>query len=64
VQIEIEPVNRKAIMDLLTGFGYSAYYLEGEILLPVGKDPEVIFGDFFFIPQNKMKLAAPYIANV
>jgi FkbM family methyltransferase len=64
VQIEIEPANRKSIMEFLADFSYSAYYLKGEQLLPVGKDPEDIYGDFFFIPQNKMKLAAPYVAKV
>jgi hypothetical protein len=64
IQIEIEPANRKAIISFLADYTYSAYCLEGEQLMPVGKDPEDIFGDFFFIPQNKMKLAAPYVANV
>ncbi len=64
VQIEIEPANRKAILDFLADYTYSAFYLEAEHLLPVGKNPEVIFGDFFFFPENRMNLAAPFLVNI
>lgn len=61
IQIEIEPANRKTIMDFLADFTYSAFYLEDEHLLPVGNNPEVIYGDFFFFPGNRMNLAEPFL---
>jgi len=63
IQIEIEPVNRKSISDFLTTLSYSAYYLKGELLFPVGDHLEAIEGDLFFVPENKMKLIEPYLGN-
>ena len=64
IQIEIEPVNRKTIIEYLAKYTYSAFYLQGEQLFPVGGNPEDIYGDFFFIPQNKTKFAAPYLVHL
>ena len=64
IQIEIESANRKAIMDFLKNYTYSAFYLEEDQLLPVGKNPEVIYGDFFFFPENKMNFAVPFLVNI
>ena len=64
IQIEIEPINRKAISDFLSSYGYSGFYLTGEVLHPVGENLEELEGDLFFIPQKKIKLAEPFIAKV
>ena len=64
IQIEIEPVNRKPISDFLLLLSYSAFYLKDELLHPVGENSEEIDGDLFFVPQNKMKLAEPYLGKV
>jgi len=64
IQIEIEPANRKPISEFLLSFSYQGFYLKGEKLFPIGEDLELIEGDLFFIPQNKMKLAEPYFAKV
>ena len=64
IQIEIEPVNRKPISDFLESLSYSAFYLKDERLYRVAENMEEIEGDFFFIPQNKMKLTEPYLAVV
>lgn len=63
IQIEIEPVNRVLISDFLTTLSYSAFYLNDELLYPVGDHLETIEGDLFFIPENKMKLIEPYLGN-
>ncbi|HEY3388372.1 MAG TPA: FkbM family methyltransferase [Prolixibacteraceae bacterium] len=64
IQIEIEPINRKSIGDFLAPLSYSAFYLKDELLFAVGVNLDAIEGDIFFIPENKMKLAAPFLANV
>jgi len=64
IQIEIEPVNRKPISDFLSSLSYSAFYLKDELLFPVWENSEEINGDLFFVPQNKMKLAEPYLGKV
>lgn len=64
IQIEIEPVNRKAISEFLATFTYSAFYLTGEMLFEVKENLEEIEGDLFFIPQDKMRLVEPFIAKV
>lgn len=64
IQIEIEPVNRKSIGEFLAPLSYSAFYLEDELLFPVKDRFEEIDGDMFFVPENKMKLVQPYLANV
>jgi len=64
IQIEIEPVNRKQISDFLASLTYSAYYLEDELLHPVGENYEGADGDLYFIPQSKMKIIQPYLAQV
>ena len=63
IQIEIEPVNRKAIGDFLISLSYTPFYLKNEKLWPVGENQEAIDGDFFFIPQNKMKFAEPLMVR-
>ena len=64
IQIEIEPVNRKTISEFLATFTYRVFYLTGEMLFEVKENLEEIEGDLFFIPQNKMRLAEPFIAKV
>jgi len=64
IQIEIEPVNRKSIVDFLSSFSYSAFYLKEGLLFPISENPEEIDGDLFFVPLNKMKFAEPYLAKV
>ncbi|MCX6236546.1 MAG: FkbM family methyltransferase [Bacteroidia bacterium] len=64
IQIEIEPVNRKSIVDFLSSLSYSAFYLKDELLFPVEENSQGIDGDLFFIPQIKMKLAVPYLAKL
>jgi len=63
IQIEIEPVNRKQIGDFLASLSYSAFYLKDEMLFPVGENSVGIDGDLFFIPQNRMKIAEPYLGK-
>jgi FkbM family methyltransferase len=63
IQIEIEPVNRKQIGDFLASLSYSAFYLKDELLFPVGENSGRIDGDLFFIPQNRMKIAEPYLGK-
>ena len=64
IQIEMEPENRRSIIKYLATFTYSAFYLEREFLLPVGNEPETIYGDFFFVPKDRMKIAAPYFKKI
>jgi len=64
IQIEIEPVNRKSITDFLSPLTYSAYFLKDGLLYPVGNDHNEIEGDMFYVPENKIKLAGPYMAKV
>ena len=61
IQIEIEPVNRKSIIEFLGGYSYIAYCLLNNRLVKVEEQPEDSYGDFFFIPENKRNLAAPII---
>jgi hypothetical protein len=63
IQIEIEPVNRKQIGDFLASLSYSAFYLRDGLLFPVGGNSDGTDGDLFFIPQNKMKIAEPYLGK-
>jgi FkbM family methyltransferase len=56
IQIEIEPINRKSITDFLLALTYSAFYLKDKLLFPIGDQMQVIEGDIFFVPRNKMKL--------
>ncbi len=64
IQIEIEPINRRSITDFLTSLSYSAFYLDDELLLPIGDNKEKIEGDLFFVPQHKMNLVVPFMAKV
>ena len=64
IQIEIEPANRKFIIEFLAQYSYSVFYLEKEMLIPVGVTPKSIYGDFFFVPQNKLNIVSPYLANL
>lgn len=64
IQIEIEPVNRKSISDFLSSLSYSSFYLKDELLFPIGENSTEIHGDLFFVPQNKMKIAEPYLAKL
>lgn len=63
IQIEIEPANRKSIIDFLASYAYYVFYLETEVLLPVKENPEGVYGDFFFVPENRLKTVAPYLAK-
>lgn len=62
IQIEIEPVNKAAIIEFLSSLSFCPFYLKQEKLYPVENDANNE-GDIFFIPQNKMKFVAPYLAN-
>jgi len=63
IQIEIETVNRKLISDFLSTLSYSAFYLKDELFFPVGEKQEKIEGDLFLVPQSKMKIVKPYLAE-
>lgn len=64
IQIEIEPVNRKAIGDFLETFSYRAFYLSNGSLFPLTENSEEVDGDFFFVPQIKMNLVKPFIVVI
>jgi FkbM family methyltransferase len=64
IQIEIDPANRKSIVEFLLSRTYSAFYLKDEKLFPVLETAINIEGDFFFVPQNRMKLIEPYLDKI
>jgi len=64
IQIEIESINRKLIVDFLSSLSYSAFYLKDELLFPAGEKQEEIDGDLFFVPKSKMKIVAPYLSKL
>jgi FkbM family methyltransferase len=64
IQIEIDPRNRKSIMEFLLMLNYSAFYLKDEMLIPV-LDAEINNeGDIFFIPKSRIKLVENYLDKI